>query len=364
MLKSMLRKFFLFSLLISSVTWLPAQVSPETLTEARAIVEKFMTDNHIPGASVTVTVRGAVVWSEGFGYADLENQVPVVPDRTLFRIGSVSKPITAAALGLLYDQGKINLDAPIQTYVPDFPVKKYPITLRQLAGHIAGIRHYRDNEMLSSAYYPTVKSGLSIFAQDTLLFQPGTKYSYSSYAWNLISAAIEQASGEDFLSYVQHHVFDYLGMTNTYADQNREIIPNRARFYQTDAKGKAYNALYVDNSYKWAGGGFISTTEDLARFANAHLGSWLLSDTTRNIWMTSQHTTDGKATNYGIGWATNDDSHGHHWVGHSGGSVGGITQMVTFPEQGVTIAMLTNVDPVRYGDTHLRIAHLFFPQQE
>ena len=163
------------------------------IDSARTLVESFMALTDVPGASVTVMVDGRIVWSEGFGYADLELGTPVRAGLTKFRIGSVSKPLTAAALGVLVDQGKIDLDAPIQTYVPDFPEKRGPVTLRLLAGHLAGIRHYRGAEFLSSTNYETVAEGLAIFAADTLLFAPGSAYSYSSYGWNLISAAIENA---------------------------------------------------------------------------------------------------------------------------------------------------------------------------
>lgn len=140
---------------------------------AKALFEKFAKENNVPGASISVSVRGEIIWSYGWGFADLEQHVPVDPSKTLFRIGSVSKPITAFALGRLVDQGKIDLDVPIQQYVPLFPVKKYPITLRQLAGHLAGIRHYKGNEMENKEYFPNVEEGLSFFINDSLLFVPG-----------------------------------------------------------------------------------------------------------------------------------------------------------------------------------------------
>ena len=133
--------------------------------------------------------------------------IPVSPDKSLFRVGSVSKTFTAAALGKLVEAGKLALDRPIQAYVPEFPEKEYPITLRLLAGHLACIRHYRGSEFLSNEYYATVGEGLEIFKDDPLLFKPGTKYAYSSYGWNLISAAIENTSKEPFLDVMEKVVF-------------------------------------------------------------------------------------------------------------------------------------------------------------
>lgn len=357
-------KKILLPILVVSCFIITLQAQPvryfHAIDSARALVQSFVANNHIPGASVTVMVDGRIAWSEGFGFADLENATPVRAGLTKFRVGSVSKPITAAALGVLHDQGRIDLDAPIQQYVPSFPEKRGPVTLRLLAGHLAGIRHYRGDEFLSARRYTSVGEGLAIFATDTLLFMPGTAYSYSSYGWNLISAAIEQAAGVDFLEYVQQVVFSPLSMTNTAPDYTDSLVLNRTRFYTLSPEGEVINAPFVDNSYKWAGGGFIATSDDLARFANAHLRPGYLSAATLETWLTPQQKSDGESTGYGIGWRRADDEHGHTWIGHSGGSVGGITQMIAYPQQKVIVAMLTNSDRVQYGNVHHQLAHLFF----
>lgn len=166
--------------------------------------------------------------------------------------------------------------------------------------------------------------GLVIFQNDTLLHPPGTKFSYSSYAWNLISAVVEAASGEEFLRYIDKHVFKAIGMTHTGADQIASIIPNRTRYYVRQ-NGLLRNAPPVDNSYKWAGGGFLSTSEDLIRFGFALLSSGLLKQETVHLLWTSQQTASGEKTGYGIGWRSGTDEQQRHWVGHGGGSVGGTT---------------------------------------
>ncbi|MCB0572697.1 MAG: beta-lactamase family protein [Phaeodactylibacter sp.] len=329
------------------------------IDSARSLVERMIAFNDIPGLAVSVSVAGKMVWSEGFGYADLEQQVPVRPDRTRFRIGSVSKPLTAAALGKLYDEGKVMLDTPIQVYVPAFPEKRWPVSLRLLAGHLSGIRHYRGTEFLSNVRYNSVSEGLSLISSDSLLFEPGQQYAYSSYGWNLISAAIEGACGQEFLSYMQQAVFSPLGMGLTTADYTDSLIAFRTRYYEKTEGGAIINAPCVDNSYKWAGGGFLSTTEDLLRFGQAHIHPGFLSDTTLNLWLRPMKTTSGEPTNYGMGWAVQLDGTGKKWFGHSGGSIGGITQLLVYPEDEVVVAMLTNSGQVDYGDTHYRIAHLF-----
>ena len=310
-----------------------------------------MASKEAPGVSVAVSRGGRLVWSQGIGCADLEQQVSLTPISRL-RIGSVSKPLTAALLGLLVEEGRLDLDAPIQTYVPDFPKKAWPITTRQLAGHLAGIRHYKGNEFESREHYETVRQGLSIFENDPLLFEPGTKFSYSSYGWNLLSAVLEGAGGEPFLAQMEKRVFEPAGMTHTSADDPQHIVPDRARFYtRTRDTGEVVNAGYVDNSIKWAGGGFLSTAEDLVTFGNVLLeGRLLKPETLRMLW-TSQKTADGKETEYGMGWGVSLDAKGRRKISHSGGAQGGTANLVIYPDERFVIAMIVNSDDSFTGNT-------------
>ena len=302
--------------------------------------------HNIPGFALAVAVDGKIVWSEAFGYADLLAKRRTTPS-TQFRIGSVSKPLTADAVAQLYESGKLDLDAPVQRYVPTFPDKGTPITTRLLGGHLAGIRHYNGDEFLLNQRYPTVTSALAIFAHDSLVAPPGTRFSYSSYGFNLISAVVEGASGEQFLSYMASHVFQPLGMTSTAPDKNDSLIPNRTRFYQRDSSGNFVVAPTVDNSYKWGGGGFLSTAEDLVRFGSAHLQPGWLKAGTLELLLTSQHTTSGAATGYGIGWFLGTDTLGHRTAFHGGGSIGGTTAFGIDRDSHVVIALVTNLSDAR-----------------
>ena len=311
------------------------------VARARAIVCDQLAGK-IPGLQVAVAVGGKLVWSEAFGYADVAREVPVTAE-TQFRIGSVSKPLTAAAVALLYEQGKLDLDAPVQRYVPSFPDKGYPITTRQLAGHLAGIRHYRGDEFLLNRHFDTVLEGLAIFQGDSLLFPPGTKFSYSSYGWNLISAVVEGAAGQDFLTYVSRNVLRPLGLTHTAPDRVDSLIPNRTRFYERGADSGFVPAPPVDNSYKWAGGGFLSTAEDLVRFGSALLEPGFLKAATLELLFTSQKTTAGEPTGYGVGWFVATDGRGHRWVSHGGSSVGGTTAFGVDRDSRIVIAITSNL---------------------
>jgi CubicO group peptidase (beta-lactamase class C family) len=364
-----LLSLFLLAVLGLSAAWMasplrvPAQAGPATQA-ATPLPERFaeaiaqareaaleIQYRGIPGMAVAVAVDGKVVWAEGFGFADLENRVPA-SSTTRFRIGSVSKSLTAAALVQLVEQGKLDLDAPVQKYVPGFPDKGHVITARLLAGHLAGIRHYRGEEFFSARRYTSVTEALAIFQDDPLLHPPGTKYSYSTYGWNLLSAVVEGASGQEFLRHMDEHVFGPLGMRDTTADFNDQIIPRRTRFYARSGDGKLVNAPYVDNSNKWAGGGFLSTVEDLARFGSAHLQPGFLKQSSLDLLFTSQKTAEGKETGYGIGWSVDRDGQGRRRVRHSGGSVGGTTMLVVYPEARVLLAVTSNIGsaPIRAAD--------------
>ena len=312
---------------------------------ARAIACEKLAPN-TPGFAIAVAVDGKLVWSEAFGYADVEAKRFTTP-ATQFRIGSVSKSMTADAVAQLYESGKLDLDAPIQRYVPTFPAKGALITTRLLAGHLAGIRHYRGNEFLLNQPYATVTAGLAIFQNDSLLSPPGTRYSYSTYGFNLISAVVEGASGEQFLAYMSRHVFKPLGMTSTAPDKNDSLIPNRTKFYERTAAGQFVLSPTVDNSYKWAGGGFLSTAEDIVRFGTAHLNPGYLKAATLEMLFTAQRTTSGAATPYGIGWFVSTDTLGHRNVYHGGGSVGGTTAFGVDRDSRVVIALVTNLSNAR-----------------
>lgn len=359
-------RFTLFFIFVFNITHVTSQniknsKYASTIFKAHRIIDSLQQKQNIPGIDISISIDGNIVWSEGFGYANLEHQVPVISGKTLFRIGSVSKPLTAVALGKLIDSGKLNLDSEIQTYVPYFPKKELPISIKQIAGHIAGIRGYKNNEFLSAKRYYSVVEGLQIFKNDSLLFKPGEKYLYSSYGFNLLSAAVEGASGTSFLNFMQNEIFSKLNMTNTYADKNENIILNRSAFYQTDSLN-IKNATYVDNSNKWAGGGFISTTHDLIRFGNAMINEELLTKKTTKALTTSQKLNNGKKTGYGIGWGIIKRGKLKGY-GHNGGSVGGVTKFEIFPKEKMVVVVLSNSSNVKYGKAIETIVKLFSKEE-
>lgn len=303
--------------------------------QARTVIQTEV-EPKVPGLSVAVAVDGKLVWSEGFGCADLTTKAPVTPS-TRFRIGSVSKPLTAAGLVLLVERGELDMDALVQKYIPDFPQTNSTLTLRILAGHLSGVRNYRGSEAVSNKPYPSLRAGLKIFENDPLETPPGTKFSYASYNWNVIGVAMETASKENFLDYIAAAVFQPLGMTNTRPDLAGVADPQRTLFYETDAAGNFIVAPKVDLSYAWPSGGFLSTSEDLARFGSALLQPGFLKPESRRLLFISQKTSDGKLTHYGVGW---------YVIGrvafHGGDSIGGSSILLLDPSTRTVVAILTN----------------------
>ncbi len=330
----------LLAALLVSASAAEKPATDAAVAQARTLVEKQIAPK-VPGVSVAVAVDGRVAWSEGFGYADLAAKKPVTP-ATRFRIGSVSKSLTSVGLMLLVERGRLDLDAPVQRYVPDFPDKGVVITVRQLGGHLGGIRHYRGNESLLNRPFANVRAGLAIFRDDPLESPPGTKYLYSSYGWNLLSAAMETAAGEEFLAFMDANVLRPVALTHTRPDRKGALDPDRTQFYTGDAPDKFAVAPAVDSSYKWAGGGFLSTPEDLVRFGSALLQPGFLKAESLVLLFTPQKTNDGKPTTYGIGWTIGRDARGHRVMLHTGSSVGGTSVLLLHPETKTVVAMVCN----------------------
>ena len=279
-------------------------------------------------------------WIEAFGYSDLENQVPAKPE-TAYRLGSVSKPLTAAAVLLLVEQGKMDLDAEIQTYVPYFPKKKWPVTVRQLLGHLGGISHYKNYEKEGRIKeHKNTREAIAIFESFDLVAEPGTKYSYSSYGYNLLAAAVEGASGIPFGQFMKQNVWGPLDMKATRLDDPSDLIPNRARGYRL-LNGRIANSEFVDISSRLGGGGTRSTVPDMLRFAQAVATQKLLSKQSTDVTFTSMTTRDGRYIDYSAGWRT-DPANGHFFLRHSGSQQETATILYCFPELRLAIAAAVN----------------------
>ncbi|XP_042327706.1 serine beta-lactamase-like protein LACTB, mitochondrial, partial [Sceloporus undulatus] len=433
-------------------------------TASRDLLRRVKDEVGAPGIVIGVSVDGKEVWAEGMGYADVENRVLCKPE-TVLRIASISKSLTMVAVAKLWEEGKLDLDAPVQTYVPEFPEKEYEgkkvtVTTRLLASHLSGIRHYekdiskvkeekeKANRALKTAKDSTksaqkekedrdsekndpvkarpehegsnTKSGkkkgefeqeeyylkekfdhvidsLNIFKNDPLFFKPGSQFLYSTHGFTLLSAVVERAAGQKFTDYMLQ-IFRDLDMSTTGLDDNEPLIYNRARYYIHNKKGRLVNAPYVDNSYKWAGGGFLSTVGDLLKFGNAmlygyQLGSltspptgqlpgYLKPSTIAMMWTPpnteASRDKDGK---YGLAWFVAENKqvcgfcrHQRHHAFHTGGAVGASSVLLILPEEfesevtrgllpgpprGVVVSIICNMQSVSLSSTALKIATEF-----
>ncbi|XP_035251773.1 serine beta-lactamase-like protein LACTB, mitochondrial isoform X1 [Anguilla anguilla] len=424
---------------------------------SRDLLQRIKVQDEVaaPGIVVGVSVDGTPIWLEGLGYADLENRVACGP-QTRMRIASISKPLTAVAVARLWAEGRLDLDAPVQKYVPEFPEKQFEgeavtITPRMLLSHLSGIRHYEKNakkviedkekakrllkpperkikeneknvenkespknkdsgtksteakqkkEFEHEEYYlkesfESVIHALDLFKDDPLIFKPGTTFLYSTHAYTLLSAVVERVVGQRFLDHMMKE-FRELGMLNTVPDENDPIIYHRSRFYRFNKKGRVVNCPYVDNSYKWAGGGFLSTVGDLLLFGNAMLYSYqvahvknvkgllpgfLKPETVRAVWAPVDKTEGSwdKDGLYGMGWLVveKQQNYGHcrsrrHYVSHTGGAVGASSVLLVLPSdpveprgnspvppKGVVVTIIANMQSVGLNSTALKIAQEF-----
>ena len=359
------KRAILFSLsVLLCISPLSAQQKSLPL-EKRAAIEKavasFMSANSIPGLSAAVVLEGEPRWSQGFGMADLENSSPATSS-TLFRLGSISKPISATAVLQLWERGKLDLDASVQKYCPEFPQKEWPITTRELLGHLGGIRHYHpdgkgDVPEDSARHFASMQESLQIFASDPLVAKPGTKFNYSTYGYTVVGCVMEGAASEKFTDYVRKNIFQPAGMEQTRDDDFFTVIPHRTRWYHKDKSGIVRNAGVLDSSYKIPGGGIISSADDMGRFEAALLGDKLLQHATRDLMWTSLKTAEGKQTGYGLGWGILD-KFGLHILAHTGGQQGTSTAFAVVPDRRAGVVLLANMDSVDVDQLAMQILRI------
>jgi len=307
-------------------------------------IDVAMRRHGIPGLSAAVTSAGALRLSAGYGMADVENSVAASP-ATVYRLASVSKPITAVAVLQLVEKGKLDLDAPLQRYVPGFPEKPWPVTCRHLLCHQSGVRQWTDEEFRSTRHYWSLAESVDFFKDDPLAFEPGTRTLYTSLGYSLLGAAIESASGQAYADYLRESVFVPAGMETARLDDVFALIPHRAHGYQKGPGGELVNSALSDTSNRMAGGGIVATAEDVARFALAlHAGALVTRDS-REQMFTRQKGRDGRLTGYGLGW-TVDGGRGRREVYHVGGQPRVSTVLYMRPDQDVAVVLLANLEGV------------------
>ena len=345
-------------------TFLYSQNAPisieEEIEKARFLITEHQKMTNIPGVQVALMIDGVLIWSESFGYADIAAKIPVT-DSTQFRTASISKAITSIALGKLSESKQLDLDQPIRNYLPEFPERKFPVTARQLAASVSGIRHYNGTDPLpNTKHYESVFDATEMFRKDELLFEPGTKYEYSSFGWVLLSAVMERAAKVSF-SEIMESMWQSLGMKRTAFDDIRYTSNLKTTYYVRGKNGKRTIAPFEDRSYMYAGGGYLSTACDLVNMGNQFIMDGYLSAATRQTLTTSYVLTNGDSTHYGLGWETGKSRLNVPVIFHAGSMSSTRTHLVIYPDQRVVFAYLANTgDHVFFNDREAQsIAEIF-----
>ena len=259
-----------------------------SVEESRRLARALIESDKLPGLSVAVAVHGEIVWAEGFGWANVESRTPLTP-LTRFRLGALSKPLTAVAVALLHDRGRLDLDAPVQRYVPAYPEKQWTVTARQLMGDVAGVHRIRgdNNDAMPVERCGSLDEAVALVAGDPLLFEPGTEHRYSIYGWVLVSAAVEGAAREPFSRFMVRQVFEPLAMNRTVVAETEGLDP-------VPASPRSIFGVRVgvkktsppDYSCLAGAGAFLSTPADLVRLGSAMLKPGLLKAETIAVFQT------------------------------------------------------------------------------
>lgn len=316
----------------------------------------------IPSVCAGASVNGKLLWTKGVGFADLENSVKATP-KTVYRLASVSKPITALAIMQLVEKGKIKLDDDIRKYVPYFPKKKWNISIRQILTHTSGVRTYKPGEFDSKNNYTSIKDAILVYADDSLDIMPGIKYNYNTISYNLLAAVIENVSGLTFGEYLKKNIFDPAGMFSSRLEQQAELVTNRAHGYIKNGD-TIKNAPLADLSFKYAGGGMISTIEDLLKLGKAILEHKIISKASIDLMCSPTILPSGEKFEYGLGMGFGVDSLKRRFFGHAGGGTGFSSHFVVFPDSNAVFAFLINARDSNLENPALDIANIVLSHED
>ncbi len=330
-----------------ALSWLgiPALAQRDLSQDLAELLTAKQALDQIPGISCAAFVGDELVFARGFGFSDVENQVAAT-ERTVYRLASISKPIAAVLAMQLVEQGDLDLDGDVADLVAEWPRKRWPVTTRQLLGHLGGVRHYQ-GEAESARRYRDQRTALHRFAADPLLHEPGTRYRYSTYGFNLVAAVVEVRRGRSFPEVLAARVAGPSSAATLQDDDQRRIIAHRSQGYVRRG-GELQNSGLMDSSYKLGGGGLCSSAPDLARFAQALLAGKLVSKEFLEQMWTPQRTASGAATGYGLGFSVGALD-GDRLVGHSGAQSRVSTILQMLPDRGVGVVVMCNLERVKLG---------------
>ena len=301
------------------------------------LLKDLVLNKQVPGLAIQVLYKGEEWFCQGYGFANITEEIPVIPSSAVFRVGSISKPITAMALASMVQEGLVDLQDDIRKYVPEFPQCHGPVSLKQLASHTAGIRSYKGKEFALNQPM-SIQDSLVLFVRDPLEFSPGKGYQYTSFDYVLLSLAMERAAGKPFGTLVCERVLKPLQMQRTVAEIPGKPVENQVAFYTKRGSGFR-ESVPVDTRFKLAGGGYLSTVSDICTLGLASLEGQIVTRELSSDFLKAVEI-DGTSTFYGLGWEVSRDSKGRPFYGHTGNAIGAYTNFKVFPEQELVVAIL------------------------
>ncbi len=327
-----------------------------------AVAAKLIDDHRVPGLSISLMRAGQLIYSKGFGWANLETKTPVAP-KTIFKIASNTKQFTAAAVMLLQEEGKLSVDDKLARFYPDFP-RGSEVSLRQMLTHTSGLGNYtrttprlkffqdarRDYD--ADALYTLMKGTDPLY-----LSEPGANWEYVNTGYVLLGLIVQKVAGEPYGAYLKRRIFDPAGMRDTALDNMAELVPNRASGYSAHPGSSVDfdNASYVSMTYVGGAGALRSTTDDLCRWRAALFGGRIVSAASLKEMITPARLKDGsqpmsgsgpgpkKPINYGFGLIIST-MEGRPCIRHTGHVNGFQSELRTFPNEQLTYAFLSNID--------------------
>jgi len=325
----------ILALLLASSCFAQEKISNESVTRMEQIVQSY-----VPGkfmGTVLVAQDGKIVLDKGYGFANVEWDIPNTPT-TKFRLGSLTKQFTAASILLLEERGKLKIDDPVKKYMADAPAAWDKITIFHLLTHTSGIPSFTGfadyNSRETQAMTP--EKLVEWFRDKPLEFEPGTKWNYSNSGYVLLGYLIEKISGQSYSEFLQQNIFTPLGMKDSGYDSNSAIIAHRAAGYAPGKSGPV-NAGFVHMSIPFSAGALYSTTEDLLRWEQGLFGGKVLKAES----LAKMTTPFKQDYAFGLGVSTND---GHKMIAHDGGIQGFNTFLGYFPDDKLVVAVLANLN--------------------
>ena len=313
-----------------------------SITIANSEVSKLVTNGTVVGLVAGCSLNGDNVFLQTVGYRNLQEKM-AYNESTLSRTASIAKPMTAIAIMQLVEKGLIDLDLPIQKYLPNYPTSnKGNITTRHLLSHTSGLDGYKSaREAENKTTFSTLADAAQVFQERPLRFTPGSDFYYSTYGYVVLGLIIESVSGLSFENYMQENIWDKADMRNTGIERFNESYENKSELYHSK-KGKIKRATPNNLSNRIPGGGLHTTLKDMLKFGEAVLDNSLISEATLTL-MTQNHSGTKNGNPYGFGWFLYGQSPNEgSAIGHEGEQTGSASQLMIIPKEKLVVIVLSN----------------------